>query len=66
MFRHDLGHSGYTTSDGPSSSVEKLWSFHGGIGLPKAVQSSLAVVDGVVYVGSDDAFVYALKQTILP
>lgn len=55
MFRHDPQHTGYSTCDAPDTS-SLAWSYHTGSG----VSSSPAVVDGKVYVGSDDGKVYCL------
>ena len=55
MFCHDLSRSGYSTSTGPSTN-RTIWSYTPG----GSVQSSPAVADGKVYVGSDDAKVYCL------
>jgi len=60
MFRHDLAHTGQSTGTALTSDVVKIWNYTTGNGLFKAVYSSPSVVDGVVYVGSDDGFVYAL------
>jgi glucose dehydrogenase len=56
MFQHDLSHSGYSTSKAPLTN-QTLWNFTTG----GAVESSPVVVDGIVYVGSDDGNVYALN-----
>ena len=56
MFQNNLSHTGYTTSTSPTTN-HVLWSYITG----NAVESSPAVVDGVVYVGSDDGKVYALS-----
>ena len=55
MFRHDLYHSGYSTSTGPNTN-SKLWEYTTG----DYVGSSPAVADGRVYVGSFDHKVYCL------
>ncbi|NIO11827.1 MAG: PQQ-binding-like beta-propeller repeat protein, partial [Deltaproteobacteria bacterium] len=47
MFRHDLSHTGSTTSMGPDTN-NVLWTFPTG----DMVYSSPAVVDSKVYVGS--------------
>ena len=61
MFCGDSARSGYSTNTtGPTGNVAKIWNYTTGNGLFKAVRSSPAVVDGVVYVGSNDGFVYAL------
>ncbi len=56
MFHHDLTHTGYSASPGPTSGT-LAWSFATG----GSVYSSPAVVDGVVYMGSQDGNVYALS-----
>ncbi len=56
MFHSDTGHSGSSSSTGPTTS-NLLWSYPTG----GAVYSSPAIVNGVVYVGSDDGNVYALN-----
>jgi parallel beta-helix repeat protein len=55
MFHHDLEHSGYSESPAPNTN-QTLWTYTTGGG----VYSSPAVVDGRVYVGSDDGKVYCL------
>ena len=56
MFHHDLGHTGYSTSTGPTTN-QTLWTFTTG----GAVTTSPAVVDGRVYFGSDDGSIYAVN-----
>jgi outer membrane protein assembly factor BamB len=58
MFHHDLSHSGYSTSTAPLTN-NILWKYQTG----DFVDSSPAVVDGVVYVGSGDKNVYALNAS---
>ncbi|MCW4029925.1 MAG: PQQ-binding-like beta-propeller repeat protein [Candidatus Bathyarchaeota archaeon] len=58
MFNHDLTHTGYSKSMAPRTN-QTLWTFSTG----GAVKASPAVVDGVVYVGSDDGYVYALAAS---
>ncbi|HVP93516.1 MAG TPA: PQQ-binding-like beta-propeller repeat protein, partial [Acidobacteriota bacterium] len=58
MFHHDLNHMGYSTSTAPKTN-RILWSYLTG----GYVDSSPAVVDGVVYVGSTDSNVYALNAS---
>lgn len=53
MFRHDLNHSGYSTSEAPITSNIK-WSYQ----LDDSIFSSPAVVDGRVYIGCNDYNVY--------
>jgi len=55
MFHHDLSHSGYSTSTGPTTN-NTIWNDTIGWG----VGSSPAVADGKVYVGSDHGNVYCL------
>jgi outer membrane protein assembly factor BamB len=59
MFRHDITHTGYSTSTAPITN-QILWSYAtGGI-----VRSSPAVeFGGMVFVGSQDGKVYALNAT---
>jgi cysteine-rich repeat protein/parallel beta-helix repeat protein len=52
MYRHDSGHTGLSLSSVPYAN--RFWSFETG----GNVRSSPAVVDGKVFVGSDDGFVY--------
>jgi hypothetical protein len=57
MFRHDLNHMGYSTSqvpDGPSID----WAFQAVNGF----ESSPVIEYGMVFIGSDDHNVYALKE----
>ncbi len=59
MFRHDLVHTGYNPDETQLKPPLRLkWSYTTG----GAVGSSPAVVEGVVYVGSNDAKVYALES----
>jgi parallel beta-helix repeat protein len=58
MFHHDLTHSGYSTSTAPLTN-NSLWKYQTG----DFVDSSPAVVDGVVYIGSGDNNVYALNAS---
>jgi outer membrane protein assembly factor BamB len=55
MFRHDLEHSGYSTSKAPDTN-NVLWNYTTGYW----VYSSPAVADGKVYIGSADYNVYCL------
>ena len=56
MFRHDLSHSGYSTSTAPKTREVK-WIYITG----DWVESSPAVADGKVYIGSYDNKVYCLN-----
>ena len=58
MFHHDLNHTGYSTSKAPKDN-NTLWSYTTSGG----VQSSPAVSDGRVYVGSEDSKVYCLNAS---
>jgi hypothetical protein len=55
MFRHDLQHSGFSTSDAPDTN-NVLWNYT----TDGDVESSPAVADGKVYIGSRDWKVYCL------
>jgi len=58
MFHHDVLHTGYSASNGPVTN-NTLWKTI----LTGGVKSSAAIVDGVVYVGSDDGNVYAFNAS---
>jgi len=58
MFRHDLSHTGYSTSTAPYTN-NTIWNYTTGA----EVDSSPAVADGKVYVGSYDYNVYAFNAT---
>ena len=58
MFRGDPAHSGVTSEAGPATLKGVKWSFQTG----GPVVSSPVLADGVLYVGSDDANVYALDS----
>ena len=58
MFHHDPSHTGYSTSTAPNTNYV-LWTYATG----GYVWSSPAVVDGKVYVGSDDYNVYCLNAS---
>jgi len=60
MFRHDLRHTGYSTSTAPNTN-KTLWSYTTG----GFVVSSPAVVDGKVYVGSGDDYVYCFGSPLI-
>ena len=57
IFHHDLTHTGYSTSTVPLTN-QLLWSYPT---VNSVDYSSPAVINGVVYVGSDDHYVYALN-----
>jgi len=58
MFHHDLNHSGYSTSRAPNTN-NTIWNYTTG----GSVWSSPAVVDGKVYVGSNDNNVHCLNAS---
>lgn len=58
MFRHDLSHTGFSTSDAPSSN-DTLWIYE----TRHQIMSSPAVFEGVVFIGSYDHNLYALNAT---
>jgi len=57
MFRHNPRHTGYTESPAPNTN-QTQWTYT----TSGNVYSSPAVVDGMVFVGSNDGNVYALDQ----
>jgi outer membrane protein assembly factor BamB len=57
MFRHDMSRTGSLNPDDILPRGDVKWTFT----TEGAINSSPAVVDGVVYVGSRDSHVYALK-----
>jgi hypothetical protein len=58
MFRHDLSHSGFSTSDAPNNN-ETLWIYE----TRHQIMSSPTVFEGVVFIGSHDQNLYALNAT---
>jgi hypothetical protein len=58
MFHHDQTHIGYSTSTAPNTN-QTLWNHTTG----SYVESSPAVVGGLVFVGSDDGKLYALNAS---
>jgi len=58
MFHHNPRHTGYSTSTAPNNN-NTVWIYHTG----SSVRSSPAVVDGKVFVGSDDGNIYALDAS---
>ena len=59
MFRANPARTGVFPSDGPTTLSESVWTFKTDVGNAAFV-SSLAIADGVVYVGSKDGRLYAL------
>jgi outer membrane protein assembly factor BamB len=57
MYRHDLDHTGYSTSAGPETN-DVLWTY----GTNGLLFSSPSVCDGRVFVGSSDNYVYCLNS----
>lgn len=57
MFRRDLGRTGSLDADDVLPKGAIKWTF----ATAGAIHSSPAVVDGIVYVGSQDSYVYAVK-----
>ena len=57
MFRHDPGHTGHTTAAGPTT-PNVLWNFSTS---GNGVNSSPAVVDDRLYVGSENGNIYCLN-----
>ncbi len=57
MFRYDLVHSGTSSSDSPLPQGIVQWTFS----TQGAIESSPAVVNGVVYIGSRDGKLYAVN-----
>ena len=58
MFRNNLAHSGVYAGAGVPKFTGIKWAFH----THGEVVSSPAIVDGVVYVGSNDGHLYAIDQ----
>ena len=65
MYRHDLQRSGLSTSTAANCSL--IWQFFTGPSnspsLADRLRASPAVVDGIVYVGSNNSYFYALNAT---
>jgi len=59
MFRNDPSHSGTATENTPANSAELLWNFT----TMQGVESSPAVDNGYVYVGSIDGAVYCIDAS---
>ncbi len=58
MFQNNLAHSGVYSAAGVPKLKGVKWTFH----TNGEVVSSPAIVDGVIYVGSNDGNLYALDQ----
>ena len=58
-FRHDSTRSGSTTGGGSTNSVKQLWNYS----TNAAVWSSPAVVEGRVFVGCKDCYIYCFNST---
>jgi outer membrane protein assembly factor BamB len=58
MFHGNLAHTGVYDSSGPKESGGVKWAFHTGA----AIVASPAIADGVVYIPSMDAHLYAIDQ----
>ena len=56
MFHHDLTHTGYSTSTPTATFVTLLWNYT----TNSVVWASPIIVDGRVYIPSDDGIVYCL------
>jgi outer membrane protein assembly factor BamB len=57
IFRHDAGHTGFSSGKAPNSSVVQLWNSTIDTGSLSAPASPV-VADGLVYVGSADCNIY--------
>ncbi len=57
MLMGDPAQTGYTAENGALDDTE-LWSFE----APAAIKSSPAIVDGMVYFGADDGYIYAVNE----
>ena len=58
-FRHDPTHSGYADGNNPTDSVKLLWSYKTG----RMVQSSPAISNGYLFVGSRDSQLFCLNAS---
>ncbi len=58
-FRYNPAHRGYASDSSPANSAELLWNYTTG----RMVQSSPAVANGCVFVGSRDSQVYCLNAS---
>ena len=59
MFHHDLTHTGYSTSTPTATHATLLWNYT----TNSVVGASPAIVDGLVYVGSDGGVAYCLNAS---
>jgi outer membrane protein assembly factor BamB len=59
MFHHDLTHSGYSTSTPTATNATLLWNFK----TNSPVGASPAIVNGLVYIGSDGGIAYCLNAS---
>ena len=59
MFRHDLSHSGYTTTNSTANSAQLLWKFP----TSASVWSSPAISEGLVVFGCKDCYIYCLNAS---
>ncbi len=57
MFRRDLQHTGNSDVSAPGPQGEIAWTYQTG----ESIHSSPAVIDGTVYFGSRDSYIYALN-----
>jgi len=63
MFHHDVAHTGYSTSTAPTTN-STIWTYQTDASVNRAQeQSSPAVADGMVFIGSMDNKTYALNAT---
>ena len=58
-FHHDLNHSGYTSNGGSTDSFKPLWNYT----TSASVLSSPAVVNGSVFVGGKDGYIYCFNAS---
>ena len=65
MYRHDIQRSGLSTSQAPNNNL--LWKFFTGPSnspsLADRLRASPTIVEGVVYIGSNNSIFYALNAT---
>ncbi len=58
MFRHDAAHTGVADSSGPTRTPVEIWRYN----IGDIIESSPAVVEGVLYIGSDKG-IYAINAS---